>query len=122
MPRTAAVPSSRKRARVGPGPTRTVIASGGIRSGVDIAKALALGADAVAIALPLLRPALESPDAVVVVLRRLVEELRIAMHCSGARDLGELRGLRLARVPARSGDARAGERREPQPVEIERRE
>ena len=76
-------------------PGATVIASGGIRSGVDVAKALALGAHAVAIALPLLRPALESADAVVAVLRRYVEELRIAMHCSGARTVADLRRLRL---------------------------
>jgi isopentenyl-diphosphate delta-isomerase len=81
-------------------PGLTLIASGGIRSGVDAAKALALGADAVAVALPLLRPALESPDAVCEVLGRLVAGLRIAMHCTGARTLDDLRGLELVEPPA----------------------
>jgi isopentenyl-diphosphate delta-isomerase len=80
-------------------PELTVIASGGIRSGVDVAKALALGADACAIALPLLRPALVSAEEVVAVLGRVIEELRIAMHCSGARSVGELRALHLEFVP-----------------------
>jgi isopentenyl-diphosphate delta-isomerase len=73
-----------------------LIASGGIRSGLDAAKALALGADAVAVALPLLRPALESADAVRGVLERIVEELRIAMHCAGAGSVADLRHLHLA--------------------------
>ncbi|HEU0335494.1 MAG TPA: type 2 isopentenyl-diphosphate Delta-isomerase [Gaiellaceae bacterium] len=81
-------------------PGLTLIASGGIRSGVDAAKALALGADAVAVALPLLRPALESADAVCETLGRLVDELRVAMHCTGARTLDDLRGLELAEAPA----------------------
>jgi isopentenyl-diphosphate delta-isomerase len=82
-------------------PDLTLIASGGIRSGLDAAKALALGADAVAVALPLLRPALESADAVRDVLKRIVDELRIAMHCAGAGSVTDLRSLHLhARGPA----------------------
>jgi isopentenyl-diphosphate delta-isomerase len=81
-------------------PGLTLIASGGIRSGVDAAKAIALGADAVALALPLLRPALESANAVCEVLGRLAAELRIAMHCTGARTLDDLRGLELGARPA----------------------
>jgi isopentenyl-diphosphate delta-isomerase len=77
-------------------PELTLIASGGIRTGVDAAKAIALGADAVALALPLLRPALESADAVCAVLERLLAELRVAMHCTGARTLDELREVELA--------------------------
>ena len=81
-------------------PDLTLIASGGIRSGLDVAKALVLGADAAAVALPLLRPALESADAVRRVLGRLVEELRIAMHCAGAGTVAELRRVCLLRAPA----------------------
>ena len=76
-------------------PELTLIASGGIRSGLDVAKAIALGADAVAVALPLLRPALESADAVCTALERLLEELRVAMHCTGTRDVAELRRVHL---------------------------
>ena len=71
-----------------------LIASGGIRSGLDVAKAIASGASWCAVALPLLRPATESADAVEAVLRRFVHELRIAMHVAGAADLAALRALK----------------------------
>lgn len=76
-------------------PHLTLVASGGIRSGLDVAKALALGADAAAMALPLLRPALESAEAVRAVLEGVIRELRIAMHCAGAPTVDDLRALPL---------------------------
>jgi len=76
-------------------PGMPLIASGGVRSGVDIAKALALGARVVAVARPLLAPATESPEAVEAVLGRLVFELRVAMHGSGVGRLVDLEGLPL---------------------------
>ncbi|MEX2541167.1 MAG: type 2 isopentenyl-diphosphate Delta-isomerase [Trueperaceae bacterium] len=78
-------------------PEMTLIASGGIRTGTDVAKSLALGAQACAVARPLLRPALESADAVVESLERIRFELRVAMHCSGAADLCDLASLPLER-------------------------
>jgi isopentenyl-diphosphate delta-isomerase len=72
-------------------PDMPLIASGGIRSGVDAAKALAMGADMVAVARPLLAPAMESAAAVLDWLQGFLEELRVALHCSGAPDLGALR-------------------------------
>jgi isopentenyl-diphosphate delta-isomerase len=73
----------------------TVIASGGVRNGLDAAKAIALGADLVGMAYPLLAPATESPERVVDKVRRTVRELKICMFCLGARTLAELRGARL---------------------------
>lgn len=60
---------------------------------MDAAKALALGADVVAMARPLLAPAIESTDAVVEVLGGFIEELRVCLHCCGAADLAALRRI-----------------------------
>ncbi len=81
-------------------PDAFVIASGGIRSGVDAAKAIALGADAVGIALPLLKPAVRSAEAVVDYLSEVTEQMRLAACCTGSRRLADLRqALRPAREP-----------------------
>ncbi len=73
----------------------SVIGSGGIRSGVDVAKAIALGADLVGLAQPFLSPAMESADKVYDKIQRVLQELRIAMFCVGARNLRELRNTPL---------------------------
>ena len=72
-----------------------VIASGGIRTGMDVAVALAMGADAVALAAPLLGPAHESDEAVVRALDSILYELRVICFCTGARNVSELRSVRL---------------------------
>jgi isopentenyl-diphosphate delta-isomerase len=69
-----------------------VIASGGIRNGIDAAKALSLGASLVGLALPLLRPACNSPEDVKEVLEKLILELKTAMFLTGSRSLKELKG------------------------------
>jgi isopentenyl-diphosphate Delta-isomerase len=76
-------------------PSEILIASGGIRSALDVAKALALGADLVGIAGPFLRAADESLDTAFEVAREIAETLRIAMFCVGARTPYELRGTLL---------------------------
>jgi isopentenyl-diphosphate delta-isomerase len=76
-------------------PGMPLMASGGVRTGMDAAKALALGADVVALARPLLAPAIESADAVVDVLGGFIEELRMCLHCAGAADLDELGRIQL---------------------------
>lgn len=73
----------------------SVIGSGGIRSGVDVAKAIALGADLVGLAQPFLEAAMVSADQVYEKIQRTIRELRIAMFCVGARNLDALRGAPL---------------------------
>ena len=81
-------------------PDITIIGSGGVRSGVDVAKAIALGADLAATARPALIPAVDERGAAAVIesLQTYIDELRIAMFCSGCGDLAALRQLRLERV------------------------
>jgi isopentenyl-diphosphate delta-isomerase len=73
-------------------PHATLIASGGVRSGLDVAKALALGANAAGAGLPFLEPATRSAEAVGEVLGLFLAGLRIAMFASGCRRPSELPG------------------------------
>lgn len=68
-----------------------IIASGGIRSGIDMAKAMALGADFSGMALPLLAPAIESSEAVRRKIERTLNELKTAMFCCGTANLEQLK-------------------------------
>ncbi|MBU5557472.1 MAG: type 2 isopentenyl-diphosphate Delta-isomerase [Candidatus Aenigmatarchaeota archaeon] len=68
-----------------------LICSGGVRSGLDIAKAIALGADAVGIAKPLLKSALRGQDAVIERLKLLIHELKTAMALTGCKNISELK-------------------------------
>ncbi len=68
-----------------------LFASGGIRTGQDIAKCVALGADLVGLASPFLKKAVLSPEEVAEEMDLLATETRITMFCSGAGDLAALR-------------------------------
>ena len=78
-------------------PGLTVIGSGGVRNGLDVAKAIALGADLVGLAQRFLEAANESAEAAAARAARVVRELEIAMFCAGVRDLAELRRAPLRR-------------------------
>ncbi len=67
--------------------TIPLIASGGIRNGLEAAKCLALGADLVGLALPFLKAANESEFAVQTLTEILIDELKTVLFCTGNRDL-----------------------------------
>ncbi len=77
-------------------PDSCIIASGGIRTGLDVAKAIALGADVAGVALPVIRAYGEQFEkGVKDFLEQLVFELQVAMFLTGSVTLGELRRAEL---------------------------
>lgn len=75
-------------------PHLPLIASGGIRNGLDIGKCLALGADLVGLAFPFLQAADQSEAALDDLVEALQEELKILLFCTGH---GQISGLRHSR-------------------------
>ncbi len=61
-----------------------IIATGGIRNGLDAAKALSLGADCAGIANTLLKPASKNKESTFFELEAIIKELRAAMFLVGA--------------------------------------
>jgi isopentenyl-diphosphate delta-isomerase len=67
-----------------------LIASGGIRNGIEMAKVLALGASYSGMSLPLLAPAMASAEAVKDKIEGFLKELKMVMFCCGVPDLTAL--------------------------------
>ncbi len=72
-------------------PGLPIIASGGLRDGVDVAKCIALGAELGGMAGPFLRAAVQGVEAVQMVIWELATELRIAMFAAGAGTIAALK-------------------------------
>lgn len=87
-------------------PTIPLIASGGLRNGLDVAKAIALGADLAGLARPFLEAAVESEAAVDELVLVLIAELETALFCTDNATLLELKSSGvLQRVIAVSAPA-----------------
>ena len=86
IPTAAAVAAARQIS----GPGVTLIASGGLRTGLDVARAIALGADLGGMALPLFRAQQEGgASGVKVALQTILTTLRHALVLTGSKDLKE---------------------------------
>ncbi|GCE19774.1 type 2 isopentenyl-diphosphate Delta-isomerase [Dictyobacter kobayashii] len=68
-----------------------LISTGGVRTGLDAARALALGATLVGVGFPFLKAASESYEKVCEVIEGILSELKVAMQLSGAANLSQLR-------------------------------
>jgi isopentenyl-diphosphate Delta-isomerase len=71
-------------------PQIPLIASGGLRNGLEIAKAIALGADVAGLAMPFLQAAVESEAAVYALAEVLIAEITTVLFCTGNPNLAQL--------------------------------
>ena len=72
-------------------PKVPLIASGGLRNGLDAAKAIALGADIAGLAWPFLQAAAESEAAVNELVEVLIAEIATVLFCTGSANLHDLK-------------------------------
>lgn len=72
-------------------PEVPLIASGGLRNGLDVAKAIALGADICGLAWPFLQAAAESGTAVDALVQLLIAEITTVLFCTGNANLSQLK-------------------------------
>ncbi len=76
-------------------PEIMIFASGGLRTGIDIAKCIALGATLGGMASPFLRAAVESVDRTIQAIRDIERQIQVCMFAAGVADLKQLRDTPL---------------------------
>lgn len=79
-------------------PDTPIIASGGLRSGTDIAKCVALGATLGGMASPFLKAAVVSAEAVITEIELIRQEILVCQFATGSERLADLRSDRLRRI------------------------
>ena len=99
IPTAEAIQNARRAA-----PSLPLIASGGLRDGIDVAKCVALGAGLAGLAGPFLRAAAVSGEAASEAITEIARELRIAMFAAGAGSIAQLQSTPLVHADA-GGDA-----------------
>jgi len=70
-----------------------IIATGGIRNGLDVAKALALGASCAGIAHSLLKPATIDKKSIISEIDLIIRELRVAMFLLGVNKISDMKDI-----------------------------
>ena len=81
-------------------PDIPLIASGGLRTGIDVAKCLALGADLGGMAGPLLKAAIKSTEAVITHIEQIETQIRLSMFATGAHEIPALRSVKMWKEPS----------------------
>ena len=76
-------------------PKLPIIASGGLRTGIDIAKSIALGASLGGMASPYLKAADQSTEAVIQTIDEIAREIQVCMFAAGAGNIAQLQNLEL---------------------------
>ncbi|WP_430788817.1 type 2 isopentenyl-diphosphate Delta-isomerase [Virgibacillus flavescens] len=79
-----------------------IVASGGMKTGVDAAKALTIGADMVGFARQLLQAATDSEEAVIEAMNQIEMELKMAMFGIGAQTIDELKNTNRVSIMGQS--------------------
>jgi isopentenyl-diphosphate delta-isomerase len=79
-------------------PNLTIIASGGLRDGIDIAKCIALGAILGGMAGPFLKAATQSLEDTIESIRLIQQQIQISMFAAGAANLDQLRNTQLRKI------------------------
>lgn len=79
-----------------------IVASGGMKTGVDAAKAITIGADIVGYARQLLQAATESTESVMQMMEQIELELKMTMFGIGALTIDELKNTKRVSIMGRS--------------------
>lgn len=83
-------------------PNVPVVASGGMKTGHDAAKAITIGADVIGFARQLLQAATESTESVLKVMEQIELELKVTMFGIGVKTLNELKNTNRVTIMGRS--------------------
>src|SRR5699024_8427709 len=79
-----------------------IVASGGMKTGVDAAKAITIGADVIGFARQLLQAATESPEGVIQTMNQIELELKMVMFGIGVKSLEDLKDTKRVSIMGRS--------------------
>lgn len=83
-------------------PDVPLVASGGMKTGVDAAKAITIGADVIGFARQLLQAATETEEAVIETMNQIELELKMTMFGIGVKSLEELKNTKRVSIMGRS--------------------